>query len=71
MFAERLKQLRKEKGMTQIGLAEELGVSKGTVAMWETGRRRPQFETLADLCNSNFPQPNRTENKVHQGLCRK
>ena len=51
MFAERLKQLRKEKGMTHIGLAEELGVSKGTVAMWETGRRRPQFETLADLCN--------------------
>lgn len=50
MFGERLKQLRKEKSMTQVGLAKELGVSNGTVAMWETGKRKPQFETLAKLC---------------------
>ena len=50
-FPERLKQLRKEKGMTQTALAGELGVSCGTVAMWETGKRRPQFETLNRLCD--------------------
>lgn len=49
MFAERLKELRKEKGMTQIELAEALDVSKGTVAMWETGRRRPSFDMLDRL----------------------
>lgn len=46
MFAERLKELRKDKNMTQVQLAEELGVSKGTVAMWEIGKREPNFETL-------------------------
>lgn len=49
MFAERLKQLRKEKGMTQIDLAKAIGVSNGTVAMWETGRRKPSFELLDKL----------------------
>ena len=33
MFANRLKEIRKEKHMTQVQLAEALGVSKGTVAM--------------------------------------
>lgn len=51
MFPERLKQFRKEKGMTQIELAQLLGVSSGTVAMWETGKRKPQFETLNKLCD--------------------
>ena len=49
MFPERLKQLRKEKGLTQVTLAEELGVSKGTVAMWETGKRMPGFDMLARI----------------------
>ena len=37
MFGERLKELRKKNGYTQISLAIELGVSKGTIAMWEVG----------------------------------
>ena len=49
MFPERLKQLRKEKGLTQVTLAETLGISKGTVAMWETGKRMPGFDMLARL----------------------
>ena len=49
MFAERLKALRKKYGYTQVYLAETLGVSKGTVAMWETGKRTPDFETLIGL----------------------
>lgn len=49
MFAERLKELRKEKNMTQAQLAEALGVSKGTIAMWEIGKREPNFETLDRL----------------------
>lgn len=49
MFAERLKELRIEKNMTQVQLAETLGVSKGTIAMWEIGKREPNFETLDRL----------------------
>ena len=32
-FSERIKELRKEKGITQIELADAMGLSKGTVAM--------------------------------------
>ena len=51
-FAERLKELRKENGYTQVMLAEALGLSKGTVAMWETGKRTPDYEiinTMSDM----------------------
>ena len=43
MFSDRLKQLRREKGLTQIQLATELNVASGTIAMWETGKREPNF----------------------------
>lgn len=49
MFDERLRLLRKKHGYTQVSLAETIGVSKGTVAMWETGKRTPDFETLIRL----------------------
>lgn len=49
MFGTRLKELRKKSGYTQVTLAEKLGVSKGTVAMWEMGKRKTDFETLCTL----------------------
>lgn len=49
MFAQRLKELRKENNMTQVQLAKKLGISKGTVAMWEIGKREPSFETIDKL----------------------
>ena len=49
MLVERLKQLRAEKGMTQVQLAQMLDVSKGTIAMWETSKRKPSFEILSRL----------------------
>ena len=33
-YADRIKELRKANGYTQITLEDALGVSKGTVAMW-------------------------------------
>lgn len=45
-YATRIKELRKTNGYTQITLAEALGVSKGTVAMWETGKRAPGYEVI-------------------------
>ena len=49
MFAERIKMLRKEKGITQVELAEAMGLSKGTIAMWEVGKREATFDTLCKL----------------------
>ena len=49
MFAEQLKNARKAGGYTQASLAAALGVSKGTVAMWETGKRHPSYEKLAEV----------------------
>ena len=44
-MGERIKELRKENGMTQTALAEALGITKGTVSTWETDTRTPGFET--------------------------
>ena len=50
-FQDRLKQLRKEHGLTQTQLAEKLDVASGTVAMWETGKRKPNFEMVNRICS--------------------
>ena len=49
MGKSRIKQLRKENRLTQVELADKLGVSVSTVAMWETGKRTPNFKTLNDM----------------------
>jgi transcriptional regulator with XRE-family HTH domain len=51
MIGERLKELRKRNSYTQVTLADNLGVSKGTVAMWETDKRMPDFDKLNELCD--------------------
>lgn len=47
MINKRIKQLRKERGMTQTELGNELGVIKQTISSWETGVSNPSNETLA------------------------
>lgn len=49
MFSERLKASRKEAGLTQVELAKVLKVSKGTVGMWEIGKREPKLEMMKHL----------------------
>ena len=44
--AERIKQLRKKKGISQSELAEVIGVQNNTVSTWERGTRKPDFEAL-------------------------
>ena len=45
-FSERLKELRTEKGIGQVELAKNLGVSKGIISLWETGLREPKLSNL-------------------------
>ena len=49
--AERIKQLRKKKGISQSELAESIGVKNNTVSTWERGTRKPDFEALNLLSN--------------------
>lgn len=50
MFGKRIKELRKKKGLTQEQFADDFGVSTGTVAMWETDKRKPTYDGLTKLC---------------------
>ncbi|WP_292190482.1 helix-turn-helix domain-containing protein [Butyrivibrio sp.] len=42
--------IRKEKGLTQRQLAEEIGVSDKAISRWETGRGMPDTSIMPDLC---------------------
>lgn len=48
-FSSRLKQLRKEKGMSQRELARALSFAPSTLAMWESNARMPDAATLEKL----------------------
>ncbi len=46
-----LRDLRKEKGLTQEQLAERFSVSQRTVSRWETGTATPDLDVLLQLAN--------------------
>ena len=46
-----LKDLRKEKGITQEQLAEKFNVSNRTISRWETGNNLPDLSTLVELAD--------------------
>ncbi|WP_421038407.1 helix-turn-helix domain-containing protein [Streptococcus hyointestinalis] len=51
IFAERLKEKRLEKGITQQEIADKLHVNRVTYTNWEKGNREPNFKTLIELAN--------------------
>ena len=46
-----LQTLRKEKGLTQEQLAEQVGVARRTVSRWETGSNMPDLDILLELAD--------------------
>ena len=50
-FSENLKILRKSKKLSQEKLADELKVSRSLIGMWESGQRKPSYETLELLAD--------------------
>ena len=46
IFCERLKELRLERGLGQVGLAKELDVGKSVVGLWELGKCEPTLSKL-------------------------
>ena len=47
---DRLKQVRKDSGLTQQQFADSLNVSRNYVALWEIGQREPSDRTISDIC---------------------
>ena len=54
-FAQLMLTLRTTLGLTQAGLAEQLGVSRRAVADWEGGLAYAKAEHLKQLIRSSLP----------------
>ncbi|WP_055679636.1 helix-turn-helix transcriptional regulator [Secundilactobacillus kimchicus] len=48
-FKDDLRMMRHQAGLTQEDLAQKLHVTRQTVSTWETGKNRPNLETLHTL----------------------
>lgn len=48
-FGERLRNLRKEKGLGQIALAKNLGVGKSVISLWELNKCEPTLSNLVSM----------------------
>ena len=46
-----LKELRKEKGITQAEFSETLGVTNRSISRWETGTNMPDLDLLIQIAN--------------------
>ncbi len=57
-YAEIIKQLMQEKGMSQQKLADELGVNQTTVSQWLLGRKKPGYESIMLLYTKFGITPN-------------
>lgn len=50
-FGERLKKIRKQKGLTQEILANSLNVNPATISRFESGRLLPDIEQISIICD--------------------
>ena len=50
-FGQRLKELRKSKGLSQQEVSNLFKVSRPCVCYWETGKRAPDYQALIELGN--------------------
>lgn len=76
MIGQRIRDLRKQKRMSQTELAKSAGVSQTTVTAWETGKAEPSSSAvarLADIFNVTtdylLGRPNKQETKKMMSSC--
>ena len=51
MLDEKIRDLRKQNGISQEELAENLGVSRQSISLWETGQTTPTIENIVALAD--------------------
>ncbi len=69
-FAEKLKSIRKQAGMSQEQLAEKLGVSRQAVTKWETDAGIPDIENImaiSALFDISIDEPKHYDMKFGDG----
>ena len=49
MLQDAIKQLRKQRGLSQVKFAQRLNVTQGAVSQWEQGLTRPDTDMLARI----------------------
>lgn len=54
---ERIKQIRKESGLTQSQFAERIGLKQNSIALLESGKRMPSDQTILSICREFRVQP--------------
>jgi putative transcriptional regulator len=47
----RLKEILKEKGLTQLFIAKAMNLTAVTINQWATGKSMPSLESLLKLCD--------------------
>ena len=78
MYAERIRTLRQQAGMSQLTLGQQLGVSAVAVGKWERGQTQPDIHSLTrmadifgtkidDLCGHELriTPPEEPEGNIH------
>ena len=50
-FSDKIRELRKQKGVSQAVIAEYLGITKQAYSLYETGKREPDFDSLLKLAD--------------------
>lgn len=51
MCVNRMKQIRRSKGISQDFIADELGVTQASYSKWENNKTRPSYETLCQIAS--------------------
>lgn len=51
-FSDRLREARKRSGLTQMQIAEKLGITAQSYSQYETGKRQPKAETLKRIADA-------------------
>ncbi len=49
LYSRAIRAAREQKGLTQVDLAEQLGVSQSTISFWERGIEAPSLENQVKL----------------------
>lgn len=49
-IGDRIKELQKENGITQVQFAERLNIAQSTVSGWETNLFEPTANAIVDIC---------------------
>ena len=68
-FAEKLKELRQEKGISQAKLAEDIFISRSAIAKWENGLGIPNEDSLKLLAEYfNIDENELLQNKENEQI---